>query len=289
MVRIKKHIIKIALFACLVSATHISCVAKKDYQIAKLRIDTLNRNLDIEVKRNYILSLELLKAQSKLLEHIKHDSILANNSSSINYLDNALVSFPNPPPEATSRYTFDSKLFDHFVNYDDVNNWIIRKLTKAGYDNKTNYFLFDGGFVIATNIEQINKDASPKPLDQRWLEKPTISLTALFSMREYIKVLFTAQPGYYRSFVFVVSPSIYTFSSEDYSKELFSKFISQGGIGLPPKLGGVKLPKGTRVTVLVYEFKKPENMKEASLITNGLSGLEQLKRSAIISNSSDGD
>jgi len=106
--------------------------------------------------------------------------------------------------------------------------------------------------------------------------------TSSFSLKEYFRVLFSAQPGYYRSFAFIVSPSIYSFSANDYTKELLSKYLSQGAIGLPIRIGLTKLPKDLNVNVLIYEFKKPENSDNANLVIDGLSGYEHLKRASII-------
>ncbi|MDB5116442.1 MAG: hypothetical protein JWQ79_1934 [Mucilaginibacter sp.] len=273
----------------LIILSQSSCVSKKQYQGALKRTDTISMQLNNEIKKTYILSLELLKLQGLYIEHLKHDSILANNSSNIIYLDKGLISFPNPPPQPSSRYTFNSQLFNQCKTYQDINEWIIKALSKAGYDNKINYFLFDNGFAIATDIEQINNDATTKPQNQRWFANRVNILSNDFTLKEYFKVLFTAQPGYYRSFVFIISPSIFSFSSNDYTKDLFAKYLSQGAIGLPNRLGNIKLPQDLKVTALIYEFKKPENSNEANLILDGISGYEHLKRSSIISNTTHGN
>ena len=235
------------------------------------------------------MSLELLKLRGQYLAHLKNDSILSNNSSNIIYLDRGLLSFPNPPPQPSSRFTFNSQLFKQFKTFQDVNEWLINMLNKAGYNNKVSYFLFDNGFVIATDVEQINEDATTKPQNQRWFSNRVNTIAAKFSLKEYFKILFSAQPGYYRSFVFIVSPSIFSFSSEDYTKELFSKYLSQGSVGLPTKLGNIKLPSNLKVTTLIYEFKKPENSKDANLILDGFSGFDHLKKAAIITDPSYGN
>ncbi len=283
-----RYTIKILLILFILTC-QISCVSKKVYQVAINKSDSICKLYNAEVKTNYSLSLDYLKLQRQYSEHLRNDSIITNNSSNVIELDHNILSFPNPPPQPTCRFTFNSKLFNKCKTYQDVNEVLINMLNKAGYDNKTTYFLFDNGFVITTDVEQINNDATPKSINQRWLSTPSKMTGNNFSLKEYFRVLFSAQPGYYRSFAFIVSPSIYSFSANDYTKELFSKYLSQGSIGLPIRIGLTKLPEGLRVSVLIYEFKKPENSDNANLIIGGLNGYEHLKRSFIINSTAHGN
>lgn len=265
--------------------SQFGCVSKQQLTIVNKTLETTSDSLKIQRDRNYLITIELIKLKQLFLEHLRNDSLKINNSTDIEFLNNTLVSFPNPPPQPSARYTFDQKLFLKCTTYQDVNTLIVDVLNKSGYSNKYDYFLFDDGFVIATDMEQINVDGGTKSDLDRWFKEKKSDLSKDFSIKKYFNALFTAQPGYYRSFVFIISPSLYSFSNESYSKELYSKYLSQGAIGLPPKIGINKLSSETRVHVLIYDFKKPENSSNAYLITDGVvSGYEQLKKANIIKN-----
>jgi hypothetical protein len=118
----------------------ISCVSKKLYQTAINKSDSLTKLYKNEVKANYSLTLDYLKLQRQYSGHLRNDSIIINNSSNIVELDHNLISFPNPPPQPTSRFSFNSKLFNKCKTYQDVNDILIYMLNKAGYDSKTTYF-----------------------------------------------------------------------------------------------------------------------------------------------------
>jgi len=266
---------------------HLSCATKKIINPITGRndtskIDSLNKLLIGERYKTSILTFEYIKLKEEFLEHLKNDSLIANNVGDDNVIDNTLPSFFNPPPQASAKYTFNAIEISKFKTYGEIDGWLANLLNNAGYVGKFNYFLFNNGFVIATEIEQINRDATTKPSDERW-SAIRINLTRKdWSLTDYVNTLFKSQPGYYRSIVFIISPSIYQFSANDYGKDLFAKYLSQGSIGLPSQLTNTVVPKDIKVTALIYEFEKPENAHEAILVTDGLTGLEHLKKASII-------
>jgi hypothetical protein len=285
----KRRIILFYTTLYLIVSLFANCVSASKYQSAIKKQDTLNKVLQQEVTRNYALSFEYAKIKTTFLEHLKQDSIRANNVTETTEINNYLLPFPNPPPQPSSRYVFQSKLFSACRTYSDVNDLLVKTLENCGYSNKFSYFLFDAGFVIATDIEQINADVTLKPSRERWFNERVSPIKNMFSLREYFKILFTAQPGYYRSFAFIISPEIYRFNANSYSKELYSKYLSQGSIGFPSEIGKAKLPNNTKVTVLIYEFKKPEQSSEAILQVDGYTGLEHLRKANIIKNLANGN
>lgn len=262
-----------------------SCGVKKSSLLAEKKTDTINtlKNLlKTEVARDQYLTLELIKLQQQFAEHLKNDSIIANNTGNSSYLESVLPTFPNPPPQPSARYIFNSSRIKNAKSYGDINDIVVNCLNHGGYQDKYNYFLFDEGFAIATDMEQINDDASPKPNNERWLQGSVNKFKETWSLRSYISKLFVSQPGYYRTIVFIISNSLNTFSPNDFNKELFSKYISQGAIDLPPGIKSKSLEKNITVTALIYEFKKSENSLNALLITDAIGGFEQLKRSSIV-------
>ena len=75
----------------------LSCISTKTYKNALLKNDSTKRALDEEIKRNYMLTLELLKTQGLYLQHLRHDSLVTKNSAERNYVDKSTPSVPNPP------------------------------------------------------------------------------------------------------------------------------------------------------------------------------------------------
>lgn len=272
--------VKIALLLGIL--LYSSCVSIKKYNKIALKADSINSSLLNEVKKNYIFRLEYLKLKGEYLSHLKQDSIIASNSAETNYIKNSLISFPNPPPQPSSKHTLDANILKKFKKYKEIDNWIIKALDETGYNGHTNYFLFDDGFAIATDIEQVNEDATFKKNKERWSSINSPTLNNEFSIKEYFKILFKAQPGYYRSFVFIVSPSLNRISPDSYPKDLFAKYLSQGALNLPKTLGLTDIPPEMKVTVLLYEFKKPENSSVTNLVIEGNSCFDHMKKSSIL-------
>jgi hypothetical protein len=262
----------------------MGCVSKKRFKKTIFELDSAKSALAGEKNENYIITINLLNIKAAFLEHIRNDSILANKAADLNYLNNGLVSFPNPPPQPSSHYLFNNKKFQACKIYKDIDTKIFNALQKAGYGNKLNYFLFDDGFAIATDLEEINNDGTSKVENSRWLNSKMNEKESDFSIKDYLKSLFLAQPGYYRSFVFIVSPSINNFSPDSYKKELYSKYLSQGSINLPRNISANTVPENTKVIVLLYLFKKNENSNEADLLVDGVDALQHLTKAFIIQN-----
>jgi hypothetical protein len=113
--------------------------------------------------------------------------------------------FPWPPPKASTFTTLSDEYFrksdEEIVLLRDVDNQLSKALEDAGYAEKS-YYAVPDGFALASRLEQINPDGTPKPELERWTIKHR-PLTK-FSLSSYIRALFTSQPGYFRVIVFVI-------------------------------------------------------------------------------------
>jgi hypothetical protein len=115
---------------------------------------------------------------------------------------------------------------------------------------------------MASQIEQINQDGSPKESVDRWsLETPPLRK---FSLGSYLNALFTAQPGYYRVIVFVVTSQAFPQSPERVTSEKSRQWVSSGLNKLPEKIGNQEYSSAHSCTALIYEFK--QTGKHAELV-----------------------
>lgn len=126
-------------------------------------------------------------------------------------------------------------------------------LAAAGY-SEASYYSVPGGFALVSRMEQIESDGRSKPVPGRW--ENTSSGNVEFSIANYLRVLFTAPPGYYRILVFVVTPRPFTQSAVAASKETAQSWLGRGSNALPDDIGNRGLSGDFNCTALIYEFEK---------------------------------
>jgi hypothetical protein len=99
---------------------------------------------------------------------------------------------------------------------------------------------------------------------------------------QYLRALFTADPGYYRVIAFVVTPVAFT---ENASQHLTSAQAQQwlvGGLNiLPEQLGALPFTAHTKCTILIYEFEKPQGSPARILVPESLGARGHLVRSGL--------
>ena len=137
---------------------------------------------------------------------------------------------------------------------------------EAGYGEKS-YYSVPGGFAMASQIEQINQDGSPKDSIDRWLETPPIRKV---SLAWYLNALFLARPGYYRVIVFVVTSKAFPQRDAKVTSEESKQWVSSGLNKLPEEIGNQEYSSAHSCTALIYEFKqagKHAQLMEPSQIT----------------------
>lgn len=196
-----------------------------------------------------------------------------NNESSIDTttsVDSAppaveIPGFPWPPPKASAKYVLPSSEFSEARNLEDVNQKISRALDSNGYDD-TSYFSAPAtegnGFVLVTRIEQINKDATSKDQDQRWVSGMK---SDNFYWKDYFRSIILTKKGYFRVIAFVVTDLPFGQSSKMADKETALSWLNTGTNKLPESIGQVPYTSKYVVTALIYEYEQEENSDTAKL------------------------
>ena len=172
-----------------------------------------------------------------------------------------LVQFPWPPPRASATEIIHRELLEakwEPTLLRDVDSKITQALKQTGY-YESSYYAVPKGFAIATRIEQIEEDGSPKKEPQRWsLESQPTS----FTLAAYLKALFFSTPGYYRVIVFVVTPYPLTQSPAETTPEEAKKWLSGGHNRLPESIGNMEFLQTYACTALIYEFERETESEE---------------------------
>jgi hypothetical protein len=164
--------------------------------------------------------------------------------------------FPWPPPKASTSDMIPRELLVGNAAHptlSTVAQAIESAFAQAGYGQKS-YYSVPGGFAMASQIEQINQDGTPKDSVDRWsLETPPLRK---FSLGSYLTALFTAQSGYYRVIVFVVTAQAFPQRDVKVTSEQSKGWVSGGLNKLPDKIGNQEYSATHSCTALIYEFKK---------------------------------
>jgi hypothetical protein len=122
---------------------------------------------------------------------------------------------------------------------------------EAGYGEKS-YYSVPGGFAMASQIEQINQDGSPKDSMYRWSsETPRIR-----TLDAYLNALFTAPLGYYRVIVFVITSKAFPQRDVEVTSEESKRWVKRGLNKLPEEIGNQEYSSAHSCTALIYEFKQ---------------------------------
>ena len=120
--------------------------------------------------------------------------------------------FPYPVPKASAAQVLPRNLLVGSVatpTFGTVAEKLEHALDRAGYGQSSYYALAGGhGVAMATQLEQINDDGSPKSGDARFQKNLAPLATTEFSLTHYLKALFTARSGRFRVIVFALSSGI---------------------------------------------------------------------------------
>lgn len=189
------------------------------------------------------------------------------------FVEVPIPSFPWPPPVASAtaivpQYLLLPKtLATSTPMLKDVDATLSKALDLAGYTDKS-YYAVPQGFAMVTRLERIDADGTPMQEPTRWsMEKKPLSK---FSFSTYLKALFTAEPGYYRVIVFVVTPV--PFAQKDaVVTDADARVWLEGGLNkLPESIGSAAYTDGFTCTALVYEFEQPATQKSGKIMMPGL-------------------
>ena len=172
--------------------------------------------------------------------------------------------FAWPPPFTSAREEIDTVYFSGSKTLGDVNRRLIAALDDQGYTETSHYIIQEDdtdGFAIATQMEQINSDASTDATD-RW-NSSLISDTADFSLTQYLKSLFFPRKGYFRVIVFAVVNKEFS-TQGDLTKDQAISWVTAGDSNLSKTLAK-KSAEGFHVHALIYEYLLTENNVSAEI------------------------
>lgn len=177
----------------------------------------------------------------------------------------AMPAFPWPPPRPSA----ESVLPRHWlpqgnaVRLGDVADTLGEALEAARYP-RWSFLAVPNGFALVSQMEQIRPDGSPSAVPARWSTRmpPASDL----SIVEFVKALANAQPGYYRTIVYLVTDQPWKRSAAAPSGAQAQAWLTEGLSTLPPALAQRPYGGAYRTTALVYEFRKPAEGRPAVLV-----------------------
>lgn len=190
--------------------------------------------------------------------------------------------FPWPPPQASATADLScqrlvSRTGKHYLR--EINEKISLALESRGYSEKS-YFSVPDGFAMVTRLEQTERDGTPKTPPARWSVE--VEFLQEFSLSAYLNALFTANPGFYRLIVFIVTSHPFSQDKVEVQRDKAMDWLADGLNRLPTSIGDRELTGQYSCTALIYEFEQPEPRKPAALKRPGrLPGRTHLMRSQL--------
>jgi hypothetical protein len=169
-----------------------------------------------------------------------------------------MPAFEWPPPKASEEYVLPRSVFGDGSRaqiFSDIDGILIAALNAGGYTARS-YYSVPNGFALATRIEQINEDGTPKTPPARFAIEP--EPVSILRPMDYLKALLKGVPGYYRVIVFIVTDTPFQASGERPTEAQATEWVSSGVNVLPRAIGDLPFTRDVNCTALVYEFtRKP--------------------------------
>jgi hypothetical protein len=195
-----------------------------------------------------------------------------------------MPAFQWPPPKASEEYVLPRSVFGEGPRaqvLSDVDRILVAALDAGGYAARS-YYSVPNGFALATRIEQINEDGTPKMPPARFAIEP--EPVSILRPMEYLKALLKGVPGYYRVIVFIVTDTPFRASGERPTEAQATEWVSSGVNVLPRAIGDLPFTRDVNCTALVYEFtRKPGADSDATQfdIPGRLDAMTHLVKSGI--------
>ena len=222
--------------------------------------------------------------------------VATNNGSWKNYREEDRKDDPSPQPSIdekqksmqsfgvvpapSSKVVLDARFFVNANTLAQADQRLNAALKKSGYPDP-GYYYIPGGFAMVGQIEQTERDGTPKPQPARF--PPRLEGTsAQFNLSSYLQMLYKATTGYYRVIIFFVTNRPLDKSVEPVNPEMAKAWYLRGGDFLPSDIGKQAFTKDHRVLAYIYEFEKPENSKARFLSQGNCLGQVHLSKSKII-------
>lgn len=173
-----------------------------------------------------------------------------------------------PPPDASTHQKIPRELL--VPKSTQVHTWasIAARLEKALADNgysSPGYYAVPEGFALISQLERINRDATPSPPNVRWKIKVDPVSIKPFNLDAYLKALLGKDAGLFRVIAFVFTPVPIVTSGQQTDIEEAKLWVGKGGSKLPQVLSKQVYGEDMEATALIYEFEVPSRGKPARL------------------------
>lgn len=185
--------------------------------------------------------------------------------------------FPWPPPAASAATNLTRQLTTHheFAKLGDADDVLQAALQSTGYAD-TSYYGVPGGFALVTRLEHIDANGASRPETDRWLVEA--EPLRRFSLRDYLRALFTADPGHYRIIVFIVTDAPVNQGEQRIAENDALTWLREGRQGLPQALAARPWTPDMTCTALIYEFVHEQQQDPQVVVPGALGGLTHLSR-----------
>lgn len=185
--------------------------------------------------------------------------------------------FPWPPPAASATTDLTRQLTKHhqFAKLGDANDVLQAALQSTGYMD-TSYYAVPGGFALITRLEHTDASGASRPEDDRWLVEP--EPLRRFSLRDYLRALFTADAGHYRIIAFIVTDTPVIQGEQRIAEKDALTWLREGRQGLPQAIAAWPWTADMVCTALIYEFVREQAQDPRVVVPGELGGLTHLSR-----------
>jgi hypothetical protein len=209
---------------------------------------------------------------------------MTSNPGGIDYRKNCPSIFPWPPPRASANHKLPQHLFRAARNLGDIEDQLLKALDQCGYFERSFYCVAppeEGiGFALAARMEQIDREAYPLPLPDRW--SLDIKPLSSFSLREIMQALFFKKPGYFRIVVFIVYDRPFRQSPRPLQQQEALDLVTEGSNKLSAEIRQLPFSPSYSCTALIYEFEAPESGRAPMLVTSRYDGKTHLERAKLL-------
>jgi hypothetical protein len=176
-----------------------------------------------------------------------------------------LPEFRIPAPRASAQMVLPRSLLPPGEpSLEEVDEALRSRLSAAGYED-VGYYRVTNGFALATQMERIAPDGRPFAGSKRWATEASAlaSLSGPLSLSSMINALLHADPGSYRTLVFVVTNKPVTSTAAAMSSDVAKELVVEGATDLPQAFAEARFRPDYRVTALIYEFSRTSVGKPA--------------------------
>lgn len=194
----------------------------------------------------------------------------------------AIPQFPWPPPKPTTRGPLERSLLARGPRptLGEVARHLEAALARVGYTERS-YYAVPGGFALATRLEQITPDGTPRPDPLRW--STALPEQPVFSLGDYLHALFAAPRGDYRVIVFVVTAQAFGTTARAPTHGQADAWLTGGLDRLPRALQSLPFGADFEASALVYQFRKDGHDDPAVALESGAASADrQLARTGIL-------